>query len=240
MAGRGQCIFTVLTCVHHFIGEFTFAIKRRVSLRNSVAHFFGGGHVADFVSHLTVHNFPIWCFDETVFVHTCECRQRVDKTNVWPFRRFNRTHTTVVCWVNVTHLKARTLTCQTTWPKRRQTTFVGNFGQRVGLVHELGQLARAKEFTNSSRCRFRVDQVLWHHSVDFDAGHTFFDRALHTQKANTVLVFHQLADRTHATVAEVVNIVNVTFAVTQFDQCFNTSNDVFFAQSAKRVFSLES
>jgi hypothetical protein len=48
--------------------------------------------------------------------------------------------------------------------------------------------------------------------------HALLDRALHAQQADAVLVLHQLADRTHAAVAEVVDVVDLALAVAQVDQ----------------------
>ena len=44
------------------------------------------------------------------------------------------------------------------------------------------------------------------------------DRTLHTQQADPVLIFHQLADRTHPAVAQVVDVVDLAFAVLQLAQ----------------------
>ena len=107
------------------------------------------------------------------------------------------------------------------------------------MVHELAQLRRAKEFTNSRRRWLRVDQVLRHYSVDFDRGHTLFDRALHTKQAYAVLVFHQFANGTHTTVTKVVNIVDIAFAVAQMHERFDTCDDVFFAKCTLRIFRIE-
>ena len=165
-----------------------------------MTHFLGRGHVADFVSHLTINHLPVGRFDKAVLVHAGKRGQRVDQTNVRAFRRLNWAHPAVVRWMHVADLKASTFTCQTTRSKRGKTAFVRHFGQRVCLVNELRELRRAKEFTHRSSSRFRVNQVLRHHRVDFDGRHTLFDRALHAEQTNAVLVFHQFANGTHTTV----------------------------------------
>ncbi len=141
--------------------------------------------------------------------------------------------------VDVAYLKTGTFAGQTAWPKRRKTTLVRHFGQWVGLVHELRQLARAEEFAHSRGRGFRVDQVLWHHCVDFDAGHTFLDRTFHPQKANAILVFHQFTDGTHTAIAQVVNIVDVAAPVAQINKRLDAGNDVFLAQGAHGVFGIQ-
>ena len=49
------------------------------------------------------------------------------------------------------------------------------------------------------------------------------------------MVFHQLADRTHTAVAEVVDVVDIALAVTQFDQRTDDRHDVFLAQDTHGV-----
>ena len=237
--GRRQRVVTGFPCRHQIVDELHVLIKVRVRLRHGVTHFFGRGHVLHVIGNNTVRYFTVGCFDKAVFVDAGECCQRVDQTNVRTFGRFNRTHTTVVGRVNVTHLKAGTFACQTTWPKRGQTTLVRHLGQRVGLVHELRQLAGAEEFTYRSSRWLRVDQVLWHDSVDLDRGHTFLDRALHTKQADAVLVFHQLTNGAYTTVPKVVDVVDVATAVTQINQRLDTGNDVVTVQRALRVFFVE-
>ena len=71
------------------------------------------------------------------------------------------------------------------------------------------KLRRAKELTHSSCGRLGVDQIVRHDTVDLDRRHALADRPLHTQQANTILIFHQLADRTNPAVAEMIDIVDV-------------------------------
>ncbi len=66
-------------------------------------------------------------------------------------------------------------------------------------------------------------------SISTDA-HALLDRALHAQQADAVLVFHQLADRAHAAVAEMVDVVDLAAPVAQVDQRLDHGEDVFLAQ----------
>ena len=50
----------------------------------------------------------------------------------------------------------------------------------------------AKELTHCSRSRLGIDQVLRHHRINLDRRHTLFNGALHAEKAQAILVFHQL------------------------------------------------
>ena len=134
--------------------------------------------------------------------------------------------------MHVAHLEAGALAGQTARSKRREAALVGDLRQRVGLVHELRELRGAEELAHRGSRRLRVDQVLRHDGVDIDRGHALLDRALHAQQADAVLVLHQLADRAHAAVAEMVDVVDLALAVAQVDQRLDDGEDVFLAQRA--------
>ena len=114
-----------------------------------------------------------------------------------------------------------------------------DLGQRVGLVHELRKLRRAEELAHRGRSGLRVDQVLRHDGVDLDRRHALLDGALHAQQTDAVLVLHQLADRAHAAVAEVVDVVDFALAVAQIEQRADYRDDVFLAQHAHRIGGVE-
>ena len=116
---------------------------------------------------------------------------------------------------------------------------MGDFRQRVGLVHELRQLRGAEEFTNSSDGRLRIDQVVRHDGRYSTDAHALLDGALHAEQANAVLVFQQLANRTDTAVAEVVDIVDFALAVLQVDQCLDNGENVFLAQTCNGVFRIQ-
>src|SRR5215470_14424614 len=93
-----------------------------------------------------------------------------------------------------------------------------DFRKRVRLVHELAQLRGAKELTDSRARRLGIDEILRHDRVDIDRGHALADGPLHAEKAQPVLVLHQLAYGAHAAVAEIVDIVDITAAVAKIDK----------------------
>ena len=141
--------------------------------------------------------------------------------------------------MNVADFEAGALAGQTTRSKGRKTALVGDFRQRVDLVHELRQLRGTEEFANGGSRRLGVDQVLRHDGVDFDRRHALLDGALHAQQAEAILIFHQFADRTHTAVAEVVDVVDFALAVAQVDQHPDHGQDVFLAQNAHGVGDVE-
>ncbi len=81
-----------------------------------------------------------------------------------------------------------------------------------------------------------------HERLDFlRHAHALFDRALHADQADAVLVLHQLADRANAAVAEVIDVVDRALAVLQIDEVANRLEDVALGQHAilERLVDLE-
>src|SRR5690606_28327458 len=117
--------------------------------------------------------------------------------------RLDRAHATVVGRVHVAHLEASALTRQTTRTEGRNTTLVRDLGQRIGLVHELRQLARTEKLLDRGRDRLGVDQIVRHQIVGFSLRQALLDRTLDTHQTRSELVFGKLTDRAHTTVAQV-------------------------------------
>ena len=105
-----------------------------------------------------------------------------------------------------------------------------HFRKRVGLVHELRQLRGPEEFPHRRCRRLRVDQVMRHDGVNIDRPHAFLDRAFHAQQTNAILIFHQFANRPHAAIAEVINIVNLPATILQVEQYAQCSHNILLAQ----------
>ncbi|MPM52374.1 hypothetical protein SDC9_99133 [bioreactor metagenome] len=132
--------------------------------------------------------------------------------------------------VHVTHFEASALARQTARAKGRHAALVGDFGQRVGLVHELRQLRCAEEFLQSSRDRLGVDQVVRHQRLLFRLAQTFLHSLFDTCQTGAVLVFSQLTHATHAAIAQVVDVVDFALAVAQIHQNLHHGQDVFVVQ----------
>ena len=148
--------------------------------------------------------------DEPELVDPRVARQRRDQADVRAFRRLNRADAAVVRRVDVADLEAGALARQTAGPEGRETPLVRDLGERVGLVHELRQLRRPEELANRGHDRLRVDQVVRHGGRHFLVDrHLLLDRALHADQADAELVLEELADRPHAAVAEVIDVVDV-------------------------------
>ena len=142
--------------------EVVVLVQRLVGLRHDVLVLHVGGHIDDLVGDhagLLVH-LAVGRLNEAVLVDPGEGGQIGDQTDVGAFRRLDGAHTAIVGVVNVAHLEAGAVTGQTAGAQSGQTALVGQLGQRVGLVHELGQRGGAEELLDGGHHRADVDERL--------------------------------------------------------------------------------
>ena len=132
--------FAGLTRRDDVLNKALVRIKFSVCLRDRVLGFFHRRQINDVVGNLVINDLAVRRFDKTVLVDATERRETVDKPDVRPFGRFNRTNAPIVGRVNVTNLKTCALASQTARPKSRYAALVRHFRQRVGLIHELRKL----------------------------------------------------------------------------------------------------
>jgi hypothetical protein len=59
--------------------------------------------------------------------------------------------------MDVTNFEPSPLSGQPAWTERREPPLVGNFCERICLVHELRQLAAAEELFHGSNHGLRID-----------------------------------------------------------------------------------
>ncbi len=138
--------------------------------------------------------------------------------------------------MNVAHFEAGALAGQTAWSKGRETPFVRDLGERIGLIHELRKLARSEEFADRGHNGLRVHQVVRHGRRHFLVDrHLFLDRALHAHEADAELVFEQFADRADAAVAEVIDVIDHADALAQLQQVADRVVEIFRMQDARIV-----
>src|SRR5262245_3694309 len=221
------------------LGERAVRRELGVGLGDDVARLLHGREIDHLVGHLGFDHAAIRAFDEAVFIHPGIGRERVDEADIRSFRRLDRADAAVMGRVHVAHLEAGALAREPARSERRQTPLMRDLRQRIGLVHELRQLRGAEELAHRGGGGLRVDQVLRHDRVDIDRAHALLDRALHAQQAHAVLILHQLADRAHPAVAEMVDVVDLALAVAEADQGLDHGEDVFLAQRAHRVGCIE-
>ncbi len=203
-----------------------------------------GVHHGDEVEHAAALHLAIRRLDEAVVVDPRIAAQRRDQSDVRTFRRLNRADTAVVRRVNVADFESRALTRQTARPKGRQTALVRDLRQRVGLVHELRQLRRSEELADGSHDRLGVHQVVRHGRRHFLVhAHLFLDGAFHADQADAELVLQQFADRAHAAVAQVIDVVHRADVLAQLEQVTDGSVEIVRLQRAVvevgGVFALE-
>ena len=101
-------------------------------------------------------------------------------------------------------------------------------GQRVDLVHQLGQLAAGEELADRIAEGLRVDELLRGDRVDalvvfVDAGLDRLDDVLETGAA---LVGEELADIAHATGTKVIDVVDRAVAGAQLAEQLGGFDDV--------------
>ena len=237
--GRHHDVVAGAAADHEVVGQHAVVVHHGVRLGDVVLRLFHGRQVDDVGRHLRVLHAAERRLDEAVLVHAGERRQRVDQTDIRTFRRLDRADAAVMGRVHVAHFEACALAGQTARAKRRKTTLVRDFGERVGLVHELRQLRGAEELAHGGGRGLCVDQVLRHDGVDIDRRHALLDGALHAEQAEAILIFHQFADRAHTAVAEVIDVVDFALAVAQIDERLRHREDVLAAQRAHSVFRVE-
>src|SRR6266568_1422167 len=127
------------------LGEPPVTEQYRVGLRDDVPVLLVGGQIVDLVGGPALDDLPVRGLDEPEGVDPGERGQRADQTDVRAFRRLDWAHPAVVRRVHVTHLEAGPLPGQTARTQGRQAPAVGQTRERVGLVHELGQLGGTEE-----------------------------------------------------------------------------------------------
>ena len=218
--------------------EAAVGVQLGVGLGDGVAPLLHGREIDDLVGHLAVDDAAIGALDEPVLVDPRVGGEAVDQADVRPFGGLDRADPAVVGRVHVAHLEARPLAGEAARAERRQAALVGDLGERVGLIHELRQLRAAEELAHRRGHRLGVDQVVRHGRVDLDRAHALAHRALHAQQADAELVLHQLADRAHAPVAEMIDVVDLAAAVLDLDQHLDDGDHVLGAQHAQRVLAL--
>src|SRR6516165_8571575 len=228
---------------HAVLRDRPVRLQRRVGLRDDVPVLLVGGQVIDLVGHHAVDDLAVRGLHEAERVHPGVARQAADEADVRPFRRLDRAHPAVVAGVHVADLEARPLPGQATEAQGAQPALVGQAGQRVGLVHELGELAGAEELLDGRHHGPDVDQGLRRDRLDVLSGHPLPDHALHPGQAQPDLVLDQLAHGPQPPVAEVVDVVglqredllagdHLLLAGVQPDQALDGGDDVLLAERA--------
>ncbi len=109
---------------------------------------------------------------------------------------------------------------------------MGDLRKGVRLVHELGQLAGAEKLVDDGRDRFCVHQVVGHHGLHVLEAHLFFDRPLHPDETDAVLVFDEFPHGADPAVAQVIDVVHAAVTDTAFEikEVLDRRQDVFVSK----------
>src|SRR3954453_23630583 len=164
--------------------------------------------------------------DEAVAVDPTIGRERPDQADVRTFRRLDRADPAVVAVVDVADVEPGPLARQAARPQGRRAPLRGELGERIGLVHELRELAAAEELLHRGHDGPDVDERVRGRLVELLDRHALADDALHPQESDPERVLDQLAVGTDPAVAEVVDVVLRVQAAVAFDEVADDRGDV--------------
>ena len=129
--------------------------------------------------------------------------------------------------MNVSHIESSSFPGQPARTQSAQPPFVGDFRKRVGLVHELRELAAAEKFVDHCSHRFGVDDIVEHHRLGLLQAHPLLDGPFHAHQTDAELVFQQFAHTPNAPVAEMIDVVDGAFhPFLQLEQIIDRAKDV--------------
>ena len=126
--------------------------------------------------------------DKAELVDQAEGGQAADEADVGAFRRFDGTDAAVVGVVHVSHVKAGAVAAEAAGTEGAEASFVGEFRQRVGLVHELAELTAAEELLHGGHDGTDVDEGAGGGLIGVRDSHALAYDALHAQEADANLV----------------------------------------------------
>ena len=217
---RNYRIISILTTLNFVANEWTVIVQGGITLTNYLAFFLFCWEINNViiihVNHRVLY-LTIGSFDEAKVINLCVNAEWRNQTNVRAFRWLNRTKTTIVRIVYVTHLETSTFTWQTARTKGWKTTFVRYLSQGVCLVHELWQGIRTKEWIDYAWNSLSINQVSRSEYFIVTNVHTLTNGAAHTCQTNSKLVRKLLTNGAYTTVAQVVNIINRCLRVDQLN-----------------------
>ena len=203
------------------VDEVVLRVEAGVGLRDDELLLLVGGHVDDLVRDvrgavLLVLDLAVGRLDEAVLVDLGVDAERGDEADVRALGRLDRADAAVVRGVHVAHLEARAVAREAAGAEGREAALVGQAGERVGLVHELGELAAGEELVHHGAERLGVHEARRAEHLALVVGvlaaghrHALVDRALRARQADAALVLEQLARGADAAGAEVVDVVDV-------------------------------
>ena len=108
-----------------------------------------------------------------------------------------------------------------------------HFGQRVVLIHELGQLAGTEKFLDRCGYRLGVDDVLRHQAFRLHHTQTFTHSTFNTHEPYSEDVFRHLTNTSDTTITQVIDIIDRAVTVTDINQNLHDRFDIFLVQRTR-------
>src|ERR1700739_2341485 len=131
---------TTETARHFLVDERSVLLDWRIRLSNNIVLLAVRCQIIDMLGYSSFVDPAIRRFDKSELVNPSKSAHRADQSDVRSFRGLTRTDTSVVRRMNVTDFESCTIPAQTTWAKSRKAALMGQFRQRIGLIHELAEL----------------------------------------------------------------------------------------------------
>ena len=224
----------LLAAEHQLVDECPVGIQLGVGLGDDRVFLAVGVEPLEVAGHLAVAHDEVRRLHEAEVVDPRKAGQRRDQADVRAFRRLDGTHAPVLRVMHVADFEAGALARQAARSERREPALVRQLGQRVGLVHELRELRRAEERLDHGRHGARVDEVVERDFLRVLVDrHALLDEARHARQAHRELVGDQLAHRTDAAVAQVVDVVGVPAPLVQFHEVPQDRHEVVDRQDGR-------
>ena len=114
-----------------------------------------------------------------------------------------------------------------------------DLGKRIGLVHELRQRVGSEERVDDARNSLCINQVGRREHLIVANVHTLTNGAAHAGQTDGELIRQLLTDSAHATVRQVVDIVDGGIRVHKLNQVFDNLDDIVLRQHADAHIGIE-
>ena len=226
---------STLTRQHEIVDERAVGIELGIGLRDDGVFFAVGVEPDDFTGDPAVLHHAVRGLDEAEIVHAGVAGERRDQADVRAFRRLDGAHATVLRVVHVSHFEAGTLTREAARSEGRQTTLVRQFGERIGLVHELRELRRTEERLNDGGYGTRIHEIVERDLLGIGVDrHALLDQSRHARETNGELVGDQLTHRADTAVAQLIDIVHIAAAFVEFHELAHDLDEVFLREDGGR------
>ena len=216
-----QVDFTACSsCCHSEICKMSLRVQRFISLSNDLVFFIVSSQILDLICNSAgffIYN-TIRCFNKSVFVHDPVCCQGADQTDVRTFWSLDRTHSSIVRMMYISNLETSSFSGKSSRAQCGKSSLVGQFCQRVVLVHKLRQLRTSEKFFYCSSHRTNIHQSLRSDLRNVLCRHSFLDGTFHSGKSDTYLILQQFTNGTQSSVAQMVDIISITDTIVQIQK----------------------